>query len=114
MSLASGQRTASAALLSRMAPECQQMGRSIKTVSMVLFLMVLVAFVLMIVAIIYSHVKNNNTNNDAQERATTDENKKKVVAGLTLSSTVILAISTFVALWQVNVSGKTAKLCLSP
>lgn len=114
MSSGLGARTASASLLSKLAPECNSMGRSLKTVSMVLLIMVFVAFVLLIVAIIYTYMKKTDTNNDQVVVSDAEKHKRKITATLSVIATVILAISTFVSIWQFNISAKTAKLCLSP
>lgn len=108
MSLNTGSRNVTTALMAKLTPECNNLGRSVKTSASVLCVMVILALVLLVTAIIYSYVKKvDATNTDA------NANKKKVVGGLSITASIVLAITTFVALWQFNVASKTMKICMS-
>lgn len=108
MSLNTGSRNVTTALMAKLTPECNNLGRSIKTSATFVCVMVILALVLLVTAIIYSYVKKvDDTNADASA------NKKKVVGGLSITASVVLAVTTFIALWQFNVAAKTVKICMS-
>lgn len=112
MSLSSGNRNVSTALLSKLTPECNNLGRSVKTSATLILVMIVIALVLLIAAIIYSYVKKLHTT-DASQMEAEEENKKKVVGILSITSSIVLAITTFVAIWQFNIAAKTVKICMS-
>lgn len=104
-------RNLASAALGKITPECQNLGRSIKLSSMVVLIMIIVAVILLVSAIIYNYMKKNDAP-DAETIHATDDTKKKVVGALTITSTVIIFITAFAAIWQMQIASKAVRMCI--
>lgn len=91
--------------------ECANLSRSIKMSSMIVLVLIVLALILLVAAIMCNYLyKTESTSSSATEAK--EKNKKQVVGILTITSTVLVFLATFSAIWQYSVSSKTAKSCL--
>lgn len=90
-------------------PECGNLTRSIKWSSMIVIIVLLVAFILLIGAIIYNYVKKIPSDTNQKDN---ENKKKKIVGGMTIGSVVVLGIGLISSIWQYTAVSKTSKLCL--
>lgn len=119
MSQISGVRSGNQTLLNRVIPECHNIGRSIKTSATAIVVLIVIVLILMVATILYSYLKKvgndgSTTNNLVNDDVKKDENKKKkVVGGLTITSTVLIFITAFIAVYQMSAVSRAARQCIT-
>lgn len=91
-------------------PECGNLTRSIKAVSALVIVVILIAFVFLTTAIVYNYVKK--VKEDDKDKQATLDKKAKLVGGLTIASMVVLGVALLSAIWQYAAVSRTAKACL--
>lgn len=105
------QRGLGTAALNKITPECVNVGKAIKTSSMIVLIMIVIALVLLIAAIIYNYVKKTeSSDNDVQTE--NEEDKKKVIGGLAITSTVLVFLTALSSVWSLSVVSKAANKCI--
>lgn len=111
MSINTGARSVTSNLLARSVPECQSIGRSIKTSSTIIVVLLVLALIVMVICILYSYMKKlgETTSSDYQLR---DKEKKRVIGGLSITSSVLIFIAAFVAVYQMSPISKAVRQCI--
>lgn len=112
MSLNTGVRAANSNLINRIVPECQNIGRSIKTSATVIVVMIVIVLILLVVSILYSYLKKIDTSPSLDVTAQ-ETHKKKVVGGLTITASVLIFITAFVAVYQMSAVSRAARQCIT-
>lgn len=112
MSLNTGVRAANTNLMTRIVPECQNIGRSIKTSATVIVVMIVIVLILLVVSILYSYLKKIDATLTL-DVASQESHKKKVVGGLTITASVLIFITAFVAVYQMSAVSRAARQCIT-
>lgn len=94
-----------------MTPECARLGGSIKMVSIVGLVMIVLALILIIAGIVYNYVKKT-TGQTTDETKANEDKKQKLVGGLTITGAVFLAVTSLIQVWQYSVASKVANQCI--
>lgn len=94
---------------SAITPECNNLSRSIKNISMFNMILLFISLVVLLGAVLYNYLKKVPSGTDA---GTVENKKKKVVGAATITSTVLLAISFLTSVWDYVIAAKTANQCL--
>lgn len=110
---------------SAITPECNNLGRSIKTSSWLIVVFLAIAIILMLIAVIYNYKGTPKSTVPATTgagagagasggtTATTDEDKKnKIVDSLSIAGMAFTVISLLISIWSASVVGKAANNCL--
>lgn len=118
MSQISGVRSGNQTLLNRVIPECHNIGRSIKTSATAIVVLIVIVLILMVATILYSYLKKvgtegGTTTNISDEAKNNENKKKKVVGGLTITSTVLIFITAFIAVYQMSAVSRAARQCIT-
>lgn len=113
MSLNTGVRAANTNLMNRIVPECQNIGRSIKTSATVIVVMIVIVLILLVVSILYSYLKKVDASLSQDSVTAQENNKKKVVGGLTITASVLIFITAFVAVYQMSAVSRAARQCIT-
>jgi len=96
---------------STVTPECENLGRTIKSVSVLLIIFIVVTVVLLIVAISYNYMKKGAT--DADHAAEEEARKGKIIGGLSITGALTACISMIMSVWLTSVAGKMTAQCLT-
>lgn len=97
--------------LSKITPECVNVGRSIKLTSIFSMCLVLVCLIFLISVIIYNYIKKTDST-DADIQKENEDKKRKVQGGILITTTVTLALTLLVSVWGVSVVSKAANRCI--
>lgn len=98
----SSTQSSTARLRQAVQPNRENVGKSIKLGGIVQLVLIFVAFVLLMVAVIYNYVKKTTTDSD-------EDKKKKIVGGMTIAALVVLALGAAVTGWETFIVSKAVK-----
>lgn len=98
--------------IQKITPACSNLARSVKMVSVLNLILVIVAAVLLIAAIIYNYTRKTEST-DADEQTRNELSKKKVIGALTITGVVLVVLASLSSVWNYSVLSKAVKTCIT-
>lgn len=87
-------------------PECNQLSKSIKLSAITLMVVIGLALILLVVAIIYNHMKKTTSTEE-------DSKKDKIISYMSIAATVVIGVGLLASMWQYSIASKTTAVCLA-
>lgn len=103
-------------LMNKVTPECQNLGKSLKLTGIATLAAVILIIILSAIALVYLYKDNKEdpVTPDANDGGTTTtDSNKKISMWLTIGTFAAAIIAGGIGLWNVTVSSKAAKTCIS-